>query len=542
MELAALVLFPILAVKACTATTCTRHRCNTAPAASTTRLPVSQQPPTPDSGRQQAKRPWALRRPRRHEQRAVPQADCRQRGVALGLQEWTVSPSAGASNSSGAALGSRQRAFVPMTPRSVGNAQADFARQMAERNQALRPQKKHKTSVPKGSKLAAGYVDRAQQRQDEAGDDREERLKELDQALKSGEIDRETYDKRRFDIAGGSLDSTHLVKGLDFKLLERIRRGEDVYGNKPKNEPAEDEEPAEDDIDEAFNDLEHQEVHAIEREKTQKKGQFSTVAVEPGKKRSRNQILAELKAAREAAKAQQQSSLGSKFKKIGGAKQKPGTRIERDAKGREVLIIVDEDGNEKRKVRKLQAVEDDEPAEPKQDLSMPDPTAKPLGMEVPEEFRKREIPEEDKDFDIFAGVGDDYDPLAGMDGSDSDSSGSDEEKPKKEPADKPRKSTDAAMMPPPPKPAGPAAPRNYFQGLQDGSSLPTGGQGPVHVGRGDDGGHQEGGGAAADRGRGGRQGQGGGAGDGGAAQAAPSEQRARRRGPRHGLRHEPIRG
>ncbi|GJN73200.1 hypothetical protein PLICBS_007276 [Purpureocillium lilacinum] len=387
-------------------------------------------------------------------------------------------PSAGASNSSGAALGSRQRAFVPMTPRSVGNAQADFARQMAERNQALRPQKKHKTSVPKGSKLAAGYVDRAQQRQDEAEDDREERLKALDQALKSGEIDRERYDKRRFDIAGGSLDSTHLVKGLDFKLLERIRRGEDVYGNKPKNEPAEDEEPAEDDIDEAFNDLEHQEVHAIEREKTQKKGQFSTVAVEPGKKRSRNQILAELKAAREAAKAQQQSSLGTKFKKIGGAKQKPGTRIERDAKGREVLIIVDEDGNEKRKVRKLQAVEDDEPAEPKQDLSMPDPTAKPLGMEVPEEFRKREIPEEDKDFDIFAGVGDDYDPLAGMDGSDSDSSGSDEEKPKKEPADKPRKSTDAAMMPPPPKPAGPAAPRNYFKDSKTGLLSQQAAKGP----------------------------------------------------------------
>ncbi|KAJ6445865.1 RED-like protein [Purpureocillium lavendulum] len=372
-----------------------------------------------------------------------------------------------ASASGGAALG-----------RAVGNAQADFARQVAERNQALRPQKKHKTSVPKGAKLAAGYVDRAQQRQDEVEDDREAQLKALDLALKGGEIDRETYDKRRFDIAGGSLDSTHLVKGLDFKLLERIRKGEDVYGNKANKEQQNDEEPAEDDIDDAFDDLAEKEVHAVEREKTQKKGQFSTVALEPGKKRTRNQILAELKAAREAAKAQQQSSLGSKFKRIGGVKQKPGTRIERDAKGREVLIIVDEDGNEKRKVRKLQAADEEAPPEPEQDLPMPDPKAKPLGMEVPEHYRKKEMPEEDKDVDIFDDIGDDYDPLAGMDGSESDSGDSDEDKPTAEDSKEGSKATDAARMPPPPRPAPPAAARNYFKNSKTGLLSEEAAKGP----------------------------------------------------------------
>ncbi|KND89467.1 hypothetical protein TOPH_05859 [Tolypocladium ophioglossoides CBS 100239] len=395
-----------------------------------------------------------------------------------------------ASPSGGGALGSRQRASIPMTPRAVAGAQADFARQLAERNQAAHAQKKkYKTSAPKGVKLAPGYVDRAQQRQDDAADDREQRLKTLEESLKKEEIDRETYDKHRFEIAGGSLDSTHLVKGLDFKLLERVRRGEDVYGNKQKG-PAKDDEPDGDDkgddepdepdepdgdnvddVDDAFDELEGREVQALEKEKTErKKGQLSTVSLTPGKKRTRDQILAELKAAREAAKAQKMSSLGSRFKKI-GTTQKPGTRIERDSKGREVLVIVDEDGHEKRKVRKLRPGEEEGNG-----LLMPNPDAKPLGMDVPEQYKQVREPEQDKDFDIFDGVGDDYDPLAGMDASDSDS---DDEKAQAEKGDaeppgegveKARKTgaTDAELMPPPPRPAAARAPRNYFKDSKTG--------------------------------------------------------------------------
>ncbi len=86
-------------------------------------------------------------------------------------------------------------------------------------------------------------------------------------------------------------------------------------------------------------------MHTLEKEKTKKKGQLSTSLV-PGKKRTRDQILAEMRAAREAVKAKGESGLGARFKKIGGPRI-AGSRIERDSKGREVLVIVDEDGREK---------------------------------------------------------------------------------------------------------------------------------------------------------------------------------------------------
>ncbi|KAH6898767.1 hypothetical protein B0T10DRAFT_118593 [Thelonectria olida] len=363
----------------------------------------------------------------------------------------------------GSALGSRQRANIPMAPRSVGGAQADFARQLAERQNANRSQKKFKTSAPRGSKMASGYVDRTKEREDEADDDRVEQLKELQEQLKNEEIDQETFENRRFEIAGGDLTSTHLVKGLDFKLLARIKRGEDVYGEK-KPEPEEKQE-SEADVDGEFDQLEGQAVEAVVKEKEKKKGQLSTVPLAPGKKRTRDQILAELKASRQAAKAQQ-DALGDRFKKI-GAKQMPGTRIERDRKGREVLIIVDEDGHEKRKVRKIQpsAAEEDEVS--RSGLLMPDKDAKPLGMEVPEQYKQKEESEEEEDDDIFDGVGDDYDPLAGMDGSDSDSDDSDEDSAKKD-TKAPKDGEDGEVnksMPPPPKPQ---APRNYFKDAKTG--------------------------------------------------------------------------
>ncbi|KAF7541373.1 hypothetical protein G7Z17_g11964 [Cylindrodendrum hubeiense] len=363
------------------------------------------------------------------------------------------------------ALGSRQRASIPMTPRSVGGSQADFARQLAERNNTTRPQRKFKSSKPRGVRLATGYVDRSKEREDDADDDRAEQLKELEEALKNEDIDQETFQKRRFEIAGGDLSSTHLVKGLDFKLLKRIKEGEDVYGDKEPEEEKEDE--PEVDVDDEFDELEDQDVLAVVKEKEKKKGQLSTVTLAPGKKRTRDQILAELKASREAAKAQQ-DLLGDRFKKI-GAKQMPGARIERDHKGREVLIIVDEDGHEKRKVRKLQpgAEKDDEAA---RGLLVPDKDAKPLGMEVPEQYRKKEEPEEEEeDIDIFDGVGDDYDPLAGMDGSDSDSEdGEDAKKDMKASEDAEAGEVMDKSMPPPPKPQAPAAPRNYFKDAKTG--------------------------------------------------------------------------
>ncbi|RCI15700.1 hypothetical protein L249_3485 [Ophiocordyceps polyrhachis-furcata BCC 54312] len=376
-----------------------------------------------------------------------------------------------------ASLGSRERSSVPMTPRSVANSQSTFS------SQAAHVQKKFKTSAPKGVKLASGYVDRARDRQDTSTDDRGERLAALDKSFQAGQIDKAAYDKKTFEIAGGSLDTTHLVKGLDFKLLERIRRGEDIYGKKTNNNTNEDDDDADDSsIDNALDEIEQSQVKAIERDKTAKKtGQLATTPA-PGQKRTRDQILAELKASREAAKAQKESSLGSKFRKI-GSKQSPGTRIERDGKGREVLIIVDEDGHEKRKVRKMQSR--DEVDEPGNGLLMPDPKVKPLGMEVPEQYRQKPEPEEDLDGDIFEGIGDDYDPLAELDVSESQSeSESDADAdavPKRlasstpSPAACDKTTTEATMMPPPPTTE---TRRNYFQGSKTGLLSEQTAQGP----------------------------------------------------------------
>ncbi|KAF4948452.1 hypothetical protein FGADI_9649 [Fusarium gaditjirri] len=374
-------------------------------------------------------------------------------------------PASSSSTGTGNALGSRQRSSIPMTPRALGGAQADFARQLAERNNAVRPQKKFKSYDPKGVKLASGYIDRSKERDEAIKDDREQQLKDLEEQLKNEEIDQETFEKRRFEIAGGDLSSTHLVKGLDFKLLQRIRRGEDIYGEskdgaeqQPTDEPA-----AEVDVDDEFEQLEEQEVKVVPKAKaeTKKKGQLSTVSLAPGKKRTRDQILAELKAAREAAKAQQGNVLGDRFKKV-GVKQKAGSRIERDSKGREVLIVVDEDGHEKRKVRKVQPGAKEIDEGDRIGLLMPDKNSKPLGMDVPEQYRKKEEPEEDEDIDIFDGVGDDYNPLAGIDDSGSDT-GNEDSKMEQEKTDQ-ENIPDPSMQPPPK----PQAPRNYFQGAKTG--------------------------------------------------------------------------
>jgi len=170
--------------------------------------------------------------------------------------------------------------------------------------------------------------------------------------------------------------------------------------------------------------------------------------------------LAELKAARLAAKEAAQPSLGSRFKKVGDRREE--SRIERDSKGREVLITVDEDGNEKRKVRKVQV---QEPAVEKgRGLLMPDKDAVPLGMEVPEIPKLAE--DEEEDDDIFEGAGDDYDPLAGLEDEDSEEEGEDGEvsEPKQKKPENlaiPQEPAPGSMAPPP-KPIQPPAPRNYF--------------------------------------------------------------------------------
>ena len=339
-------------------------------------------------------------------------------------------------------LGSRKHSNVPMTPyvlktmqsisrttysldyrRTVkGSTTVDFARQVAERDAASQEVKKFRSSVPKGSKLAAGYHDRTKDRTDDEQDEKAKRIKALEDTMKLGQIDQETFEKLRDEIVGGDIGSTHLVKGLDRKLLERVRRGEDVSNpNSGSGSNEETTKPSSTDVDNELDDLEGQEVAPITREKVVKKGDMAPPAPMAGSKRNRDAILAELKASRKAAaplKDHTPVSLGPKFRKIGDKNSQP--RIERDEKGREVLITVDEDGNVKRKVRKRKIgdVKDKNTAEFD---SIPITNTTPIGMEVPELPQKPV--EEEPDDDIFEGVGTNYDPLAGLEDDDEDESG-----------------------------------------------------------------------------------------------------------------------
>lgn len=309
-----------------------------------------------------------------------------------------------------------------MTPRpGMGSSSNnnDFARQIRERHASLQPTKKFKTSAPKGSKFAAGYVDRAKARQEaqDEEDDKAQRVKALEEQVKLGQLPVETFEALRDQITGGDFESAHLVKGLDRKLLERVRRGEDVIGG--KKEIAREE--ASVDVDDELDKLEEREIETIEREKVEKKGSMAPPPV-AGVKRSRDEILAELKAQRKAAaeaKAAAAPVLDSRWKKV-GEQSKP--KIEIDHKGREVLITVGEDGVVKKKVRKLAS---DNAAEDKGTTDKPEPTKVVLGADfaLPDIAKPASPDDEEDSDDIFENVGTDYNPLgAAEDDDDSDDS------------------------------------------------------------------------------------------------------------------------
>jgi hypothetical protein len=346
----------------------------------------------------------------------------------------------------------------------------DFARQLFEqRHEGNRPSKRFKSSAaPKGTSLPTGYQDRAQLRnaEDESSTGLEARIKALEDMVKLGQIDQATFDKLRRELGvGGDIESTHMVKGLDMDLLRRIRAGEDV--SKAAEKPAP---PAEtEDVDEELERLvEHkglEELATAPKEKKEKKK--GTMAPPPARPKTRDEILRELKASRAAAAAPPpppESILGSKFKKVGDAKPEKKRFVECDETGRrrEVLLITDAQGNTKRKTRWLdKPVEAPVPAAG--DLMMPDKSLTPLGMEVPADIAARaagQAAPEDEDDDIFAGVGDDYNPLAGLE----DEPSSDEDGEVADPAT--RKSEKAPVGEEEKKPVisetAPVKPKNYF--------------------------------------------------------------------------------
>jgi len=342
-----------------------------------------------------------------------------------------------------------------MTPRAIAgsNYNVDFRRQLAERNgeqDSATKKKLRGAAAPKGSKLAAGYTDRAAGRGVQEGEDEKAaRIKALEEQVKLGQLELEEFEKLRDQITEGDIASTHLVKGLDRQLLERIRRGEDVLSGTANDEPATQKEEekaenimAEEDVDDAFASLEEQEIAPIVHETVVKKGEMAPPPPPvAGVKRTRNDILAELKASRKAAQQEAAAKtaelqLGSRFRKIADKKTSKEPRIEIDERGREVLITYDEYGRVKRKVKKVDTFTDDSkpPQAPVRHeksnklmgaLLMPDKATKPLGMDAPALPSAPELPnnDDDDDDDIFAGVGVAYNPLGDVpiDDSDSDS-------------------------------------------------------------------------------------------------------------------------
>lgn len=280
------------------------------------------------------------------------------------------------------------------------------------------------------------------------GEDKAKRIKALEEMVKLQQIDQATFEKLRDELGvGGDVGSTHLIKGLDWKLLRRVKAGEDVSTAQSK-EDSEDTEKVggqtgnvDEELDQVLEEKSNSEAPVAKEEKVKKGNMAPPPLLKDGtaKKRSRDDILRQLKASRAAATTTEESpeppapSLGSKFKKIGDSKDEKRRWIEKDESGRrrEVLITMDEDGRTKRKVRWLDKPSSQHPnAEINgHGLLMPDKDIKPLGMEVPDEIsnRAQALPGADEeDDDIFAGIGTEYNPL-GNGADDSSSSASEGE-------------------------------------------------------------------------------------------------------------------
>lgn len=256
--------------------------------------------------------------------------------------------------------------------------------------------------------------------------------------VKLGQMDITTFESLRDKIVGEDVRDAHLVKGLDWKLLERARKGEVTTaelldpGTTRKEVEAAPVAKAEDELEDEFEKLEEREFQPLKKEEKTKKGEMAPPSTVAGKKRNRDEILRELKANRLVAAAEaRQPSLGPKFTKVGQAKET--SRVEKDERGREILITVDENGKLKRKVKRAK-VEDESSMN---DLLMPDKDAKRLGMEVVPTVAPP--PDDDGSGAIFDDVGDDYNPLEGIEEDDSD--GSDESKMVSEKDDKKKPSS-----------------------------------------------------------------------------------------------------
>ena len=154
--------------------------------------------------------------------------------------------------------------------------------------------------------------------QSDEEDDKARRVKALEEMVKLGQMERATFEALRDEIVGGDIKNVHLVKGLDRKLLERVRRGENVLSSAEETakgatinlDSTEIDTPSTSiDVDEEFEKLEERAIQPIAKQEKSKQGEMA-LPKEAGKKRNRDDILRELRESRlTAAQAAKQAAL-----------------------------------------------------------------------------------------------------------------------------------------------------------------------------------------------------------------------------------------
>ncbi|KAK5080930.1 hypothetical protein LTR05_008246 [Lithohypha guttulata] len=390
-------------------------------------------------------------------------------------------------------LGSKARSFIPMTPRNVkstSEARNDFAKQVAEHNtrdeDGQPPQKRFRSSAaPRGTKFSVGYTDRAQQRMNEqegTGDDKQKRLENLEKMLKLQQIDQETFENLRDEIGvGGDTSSTHLVKGLDFKLLERVRRGEDVTKTTEASAITNSNE-TEIDVEEELERALEKDVSAsgegthVDLNEEIEENEHNQVGGESAQPStiSRDEILRQLKERRKnpqpqlAAQVAQPSLDHSRFKKLDPVKKSNKHKFTESVNGRrrEVLVVTNKDGTTKRKTRWL----DPAPKAPTTRNGSQADAGQAWGGDLSEELLARQKfaaeqaakqADDDDDGDIFGGLAE-YDPLAGIDSGDEENEKSAAKNTSKDSNDTPSVVTEATG-----RPLQSTAKPNYFATADD---------------------------------------------------------------------------
>jgi hypothetical protein len=259
---------------------------------------------------------------------------------------------------------------------------------------------------------------------------KEERLKRLEEMFKLQQIDEGMLETMRRELGvGGRVETSHLVKGLDWELLKRVRGGEDVLATQD-GEPEEKEEMSgvegAEDVDDQLDGVLSHEVQATKEDATSTSLSTTEEPHPETEVLSRDEILRRLKASRSAAAMPPpppSAALNDRFKKVGSDSKSEKKRFTEviDGRRREVLLTTDKEGKSKRKVRWL-----DPPGTQVQVEAVVEKPKEVMGMEVPAEIAARQkaalelqMAEEEGDDDIFAGVGAEYDPLKDI-GSDED--------------------------------------------------------------------------------------------------------------------------